>query len=198
MSSRLEEKLGAALERCRTYIDEALVVYVLVQVRKLLESSHEKYTFKNLKFHCDWALHVRLHLKSAQDYLANIDRLIEEIGPAGVEKSTMSEAESLARFDQFMQELGELLKFHSLPTDITDDPETGLKFLNAYIASIEGAGLEGTADGLKHVKSFRVMSIPDETLHDKNVSLPVTFLILAPDNKPIYRWHFTFSITKTD
>lgn len=49
------------------------VVYVLSEIRKLLERDGREESFERLKFYCDWALHARLSGRMAQEIILKID-----------------------------------------------------------------------------------------------------------------------------
>lgn len=64
-------KLQSELERGIT--SEGQLVYVLVEVRKLLEITHRKDRFPALLFHCDWALHSHMDRPGALRVLQRFD-----------------------------------------------------------------------------------------------------------------------------
>jgi len=107
-------------------LSEPETLYVLVQIRKLLEHS-EKELRKNKKyskllFYCDWAVHAKLDRKSAKEvlqYLADHWRSDENIEFIG--------------FVTFREELSALLKDFQLPTYIVTNHDFWFEFRNNLI-----------------------------------------------------------------
>jgi hypothetical protein len=52
---------------------EAEALYLMVEVRKLLERLQAEKQYEYLKFHCDWALHAALEGTMAQRILKQFD-----------------------------------------------------------------------------------------------------------------------------
>src|SRR5580692_5083275 len=54
-------------------VSEADALYLMVEVRKLLEQQQAKKQYKYLTFHCDWAVHPILTGSTAQEILEQFD-----------------------------------------------------------------------------------------------------------------------------
>src|SRR5579872_1229998 len=65
------DKLKTELEKGIT--SEVQLVYVLVEVRKLLEITHRKDQYPALLFHCDWILHSHMDRPGALRVLQRFD-----------------------------------------------------------------------------------------------------------------------------
>ena len=63
------KKLEKELDR--GIASEARAVYLLTEVRKLIERDKAVGAYPNLKFHCDWVLHAKLTGPAAQEILAS-------------------------------------------------------------------------------------------------------------------------------
>jgi hypothetical protein len=50
------------------------VVYIMVELRKLIELNDDGAQYTALKFHCDWVAHPRLAGPQAQDIVRLFDR----------------------------------------------------------------------------------------------------------------------------
>jgi hypothetical protein len=123
---------------------EAQAVYLMVQIRKLLESG-PKGKYPHLKFNCDWALHAKLSGTTAQWVLerfdsANIllqdDRKLLDL-PDGLQ----SEIKQISKMGLFKGELDSFLNEHSLPK-IETNQEGWPKFLFFYAKVVEDCPLE--------------------------------------------------------
>lgn len=126
---------------------EAEVVYLMVQVRKLIES--ERLTdFENLKFHSDWVVHSKLSGRKAQEVLKQFDEanvlLRDGIELEDLPSLLRNEIDQLSKLDIFREELDRFLDGHSLPL-INSHEEGWTKFLLLYASIIEDCPLEMTA-----------------------------------------------------
>ncbi len=68
MKNEIVKKLSLMLEGSSAIDDEIRVIYLLAQVRKILE--HER-AGATIRFYCTWALHISLDY-SAQSFLREI------------------------------------------------------------------------------------------------------------------------------
>jgi hypothetical protein len=66
--SKISELLGL------TFDQECHVVYLMVEIRKLLEYNQKFSDFSTLALYCDWCVHVKLDRKSAKNKLAEIEK----------------------------------------------------------------------------------------------------------------------------
>ena len=73
MEDQIVAKLRRELERPIT--TEPLVVYLLVEVRKLLDRKDRKLNCPTLRLCCDWAVHIRLSGREARTIVRHVDAL---------------------------------------------------------------------------------------------------------------------------
>ena len=127
---------------------EALVVYFMAQIRKLLEGQDaEPYGF--LKFHCDWVLHAKLSGNSkAKEILHQFEvqhiQLKGNIQVDDLPRPLRGEIEQISKMRQFRTQLNEFLRSNSIPlVDAGRDGWTRFLFLYAHV--IENCPLEITS-----------------------------------------------------
>src|SRR5260370_41071062 len=72
MKGDIKSKLTAELNQ--SINSERQVVYILVELRKLMEIYHDSKNLNTLRFHCDWAVHGMLDKKLAQEIVRQFDR----------------------------------------------------------------------------------------------------------------------------
>jgi hypothetical protein len=123
---------------------EAHVVYLVAQIRKLLEDLNAD-QYQHLKFHCDWPLHTKLDRSAAQRILVHFDAanisLRDGIELANLSVSLRQEINQISKMDLFRRELHDFLQQHSLPQiDVGQNGWT--KFLLLYAKVIEDCPLE--------------------------------------------------------
>jgi hypothetical protein len=73
--TEIVEKLRAELTKAIE--TEAQAVYLLVEVRKLIEHSEHRERYLSVLFFCEWALHVKMGRQSAFLLLKEIDEALE-------------------------------------------------------------------------------------------------------------------------
>jgi hypothetical protein len=108
------------LELKQEITSERQVVYILVQIRKLIDSADLANKFEALKLHCDWVVHTKLDRRPAKE-------LLEKLNARYVELATKSGPE------QAIQKLGEHLGLEAFQTQF-------LGFLS--LCGIDGSSLD--------------------------------------------------------
>jgi len=166
-----------SLELLEPVRSERQVVYILAELRKLLElgsiaksaaGEPADNSYFALKFYCDWAVHVRLDQSGAQRIVRRFDqyqRLLEEL--ASQCKDVVVDPRLLKDLDQslnltgFREQLGAYLKSHNLDPTIATDDDRWTEFLVYYTRVVEDAPLISVGKGLDLVEEVSV-SILDE------------------------------------
>jgi enamine deaminase RidA (YjgF/YER057c/UK114 family) len=111
MKSDILHKLAGALEG--PLESEAHVVYILVEIRKLLERAPNR-KYDTLRLCCDWALHVDLwRNKQIVEILERFDKALENGN--GLTDGLISDYVSLSRFHD---ELADFVVENELPTQV--------------------------------------------------------------------------------
>jgi hypothetical protein len=173
---------------------EPKVVYVLCEIRKLLEKDGLGRARKDLRLFCDWALHVDLDRPgTTKHFLERIDEVLTnyfEHPPTGetisIENALFKE---LAYFGTFRAELREALRSYGLPTDLCDNNVRWAKFLLAYTSVIEDGTL--TAN-LRWVSGARFTIDPRVSFTDAH--LPVEMVWVITLTQP-YKGYSTFEVS---
>jgi len=151
------EKLALALTS--PIESEQQVVYILVEIRKLLERDKNAKSFRAIQFCCDWAVHPVMDRADALYILKKLDHGIEALI-----SSHLRDIESFAkeRVDAdpmlcLSSDLARFLEKYSLPDGILErDRFAG--FLNHYTRVIEDCPLtyEDKVNDLRHIASVVV------------------------------------------
>jgi len=152
---------------------ESQVVYLLVQLRKLIDLGNDRDDYKVLYFHCDWALHPVLDRKAANAIVKLFDHwqaLIEamssavdgqQLPPELVSQDGLSET---LRLSNFRSELGEYLKAQGLDSGLADDNNQWTNFLKYYAGVIADCPLKCINRGLQYVNEvvLRIVKVLPE------------------------------------
>ena len=169
MKAQIVRKIRAELTRGIT--SECQVVYLLVQIRKLMDTDKSKEEqYRSLKMYSDWVVHIKLSGPTAKEIVRKADRFYPTLvngQPSGLDKAEFAKLFSL---DAFREELGQFLtenrlsKFSNIAWK---------KFLPCFLNVIEDCSLVWENPGSKakvdEVVIIRVGGktgrIPDGTTH---------------------------------
>jgi len=125
MENEIKEKLEPFLT---TIVEkECEVVYILAEIRKLLEQTDEENNFMVLKFYCSWVLHAKM----------NSPRLLKEIEKEKEKRDEKMDAvmEEIVTLSKFREELKQFLSKQDLENEFKKD-EYWNKFKNKLIKVI--------------------------------------------------------------
>lgn len=128
---------------------EADALYLMVEVRKLLEQQQVKKQYEYLTFHCDWALHPTLTGPTAQKILEQFDAANLHL-KTGVKLHDLPgllrmEIDRISRMKYFEDQLEKFLRANGIPTlDETRD-EGWIHFVHLYARIVEDCPLVMTA-----------------------------------------------------
>jgi hypothetical protein len=129
--------------------NEADALYLIVEVRKLLEQQQAKKRYEYLTFHCDWALHATLEGATAQKILKLFDAANIHLR-TGVELDDLPgllrmEIERISKMSYFEDQLEGFLKGNGIPTLARTRSDGWIHFLHLYAKIVEDCQLVMTA-----------------------------------------------------
>jgi hypothetical protein len=135
---------------------ECEVVYLLCEIRKILEKTpaHERPFALNM--YCHWALHVDLSgTDTIMPFLSRVDGFVD--GYLADSQPLIDSHQMVREFfflDTFRDQLREFFVAEGLPTDLTDDGDRWNEFVRNYAGVIEDGSLVCHARNhtLRHVK----------------------------------------------
>lgn len=130
--------------------EESQVVYILVEIRKVLEESGELDGYHALDFHCSLALHTTMTRAGARRILERFNRAYPTLAsgrelPHDLENE-ISETISLKKF---RDELKQFLNAHNLipATMFPGTPDPWVKFIHLYASVTDECDLQWTDEG---------------------------------------------------
>lgn len=121
---------------------ERQVVYLLVQVRKLLDSISTANKYCSLRLYCDWAVHTKLDRSLASSIVEKVD----ELYPKMVRGTRLSDHEhdelfGIFALDSFREDFKNFLLDKSLPNSICKSDKRWAIFLSHYLRVIQDCPL---------------------------------------------------------
>src|SRR5260370_34888506 len=93
---------------------EPRAVYLLTEIRKLIEHDNARNKYPDLKFHCDWALHSKLEGRAAQEILRQFDATHpllrdQKLGLHNLPRALSGERNRVSKIKSFSKDLSQLL-----------------------------------------------------------------------------------------
>ena len=195
---KLQGELNIPIER------ESQVVYILVEVRKLLDSEGVRDRYITLKFFCDWALHTKLRKRNAGLLLQPFDDAYGRRGEDGMlppeDQQFLARTVSLI---EFSQQLVEVLESHGITLNTLRGPARWFRFLELYLAIIADCPLQYTANEvtLTHLNQVVVerYEVPPE-VQTMRPEMYVPFGInwrFSLNGTPVFHWPMPFGAFMT-
>ena len=129
-------KLAQALDEDIT--TEAQVVYILSRLRKYLEITGQKKTYKDLNFYCNWALHSKLERT-------------EPVADALREFLQGTDGGKFLSFDYLIEDLKKFIDKHGLPRKILEDNANFLRFINLLVGIYSDTPLTVTPEDTRTI-----------------------------------------------
>ncbi len=144
MNRHIVGKLKKFLSNHSILKEECEVVYLLVEIRKLIED--DKKNFRTLYFYCCWVAHNRLSYPNIADFLSDkFDRYIDlQKGKRGIQKDLISGQKDFFKLRDLNNELRAFLTANKLPTNLLDG-NTWYKFCQLFLDNITECGIDISA-----------------------------------------------------
>jgi hypothetical protein len=190
MKDAIVEKLRQHLS---TPIDtECKVVYLLCEVRKLLEKEPARPEMFALRLYCHWALHVDLSYGSTTlHFLEKVDGYIAHKLYLGETNEALIEEQALFHefvyLETFRQELSKFLASYALPTEVCEEDVRWFTFLAAYAGVIQDGSLscQGRGEDTLRVVAKVTFSKGDRATADGHVPFDMRWDVLLKDKRRV-------------
>jgi len=136
-------------------VSERQVVYILVELRKLLEKrgldKHERY--RALMFCCDWAAHSKLSRESAKAITVLFDRYETKyrVEPVGVGQAGIPELVEFCEHSRFRQQFVSACGIGNIPADAVKDDVWWRSFLKHFSEVVRDCPIEAKPETTTYV-----------------------------------------------
>lgn len=124
---------------------EPQAVYLMVELRKLLEQQGAEQQYCYLKFHCDWAVHSKLSGRAAQNVLKHFDQMNTHLTTGKhlheLPSDQQAKINNISQMKLFESELGAFLQAKGLPPINATRSDGWTYFLHFYVRVISDCPL---------------------------------------------------------
>lgn len=195
MQNDIRTKLAAELSQPIT--SERQVVYILVEMRKLMELNGDDDSFWSLKFHCDWTAHSELRGPAAQEIVRLFDKYqgmfdqMDALSPGEAQPfddSFMPQLGLIMTLSNFRNELSQYLGSQGMDASVPFDDGWWPGFLRHYASVIEDCPLKCVSQGLKHTDevTLRAQELRPDTKAATGFTLYVEWSWTAKRDGTVY------------
>jgi hypothetical protein len=150
MAHKLSQELG------QTITSERQVVYILVELRKLLEKKGllKEERFRALRFCCDWTVHSRLDRDTAKIITELFDRYetLYRQEPIGVSQAGIPELVEFCEHSRFRQQFITACQAVDIATDTICNDDWWREFLAQFLEVVRDIRVEAKPRATKYVK----------------------------------------------
>lgn len=143
---KIVEKLDVFLQTHNPINEECYVVYLLVEMRKILDRENTS-SYPLLRFYCDWSVHVEKDRITKE-----IKKIVEEIFQDvkdQIENPAMTQAMSpvmrFAYMEDLKSEMAHFLTNYDLSTSMLDE-KNWIEFISTLIQVLENQPIKNPAD----------------------------------------------------
>ena len=143
---------------------ERQVVYILVEVRKMLEQQDTLDGFPALKLCCDWVVHPKLCGQGAQDVLKRFDNYESEYLNTGLSPANFEPIHGFATHRLFRTELVASLAPHGVDAQVLSSDAYWQAFIRQYMSVIRDCPLEARDGKTQHVAQVSGIAWPEDQM----------------------------------
>ncbi len=161
---------------------EAQVVYILAEIRKIIEQENSHDDYKYLYFHCNWALHYLMRKSQAQKVLSYFSEAHTEITEKG-NSQFHGEYDAISKMDRFKDELSIFCNNQSI-TNFTNNAASWLKFIKLYVQVIEDCALVIESKELANQKRITITVEYAKEPHEGENFFKVIWLYTSGNEQP--------------
>lgn len=152
--TKLIKKLNSFLNKNKVFSEECQVVYLFVEIRKILEHDYDT-GYKLLRFFCDWTVHTKKDRKmeGIVEIVTRIDSLI-----SSVDKITSEQNERILKFlemNELRKELSQFLTSSYLPDNLCKNDRNWSAFVDNLARVLSGHPI---LNPIKTIKSIEIIS----------------------------------------
>lgn len=166
-------------ELAQPIVSESQVVYLLVEIRKVIDCEPNPQQWKALKLYCDWTVHAELTFENRiRPFLQKIETFVEGLwdpASAGISPSVHKAIKEIVYLDEFRKELLSFLKQHHLPQDVASDERNWRIFLKQYAQVIQDGSMAYSGNCLREITRLTFTAIPQP--HDDAMPFVIKWTI---------------------
>ena len=130
MTPEIIRKLNEFLDTHDPIKEECEAVYLMVELRKLLDREHGRDQFPKIRFYCDWTVHTSKdrNLAAIQDIMEKLEKSFSNGSPHSTQ-----DASSFFLLSELREEMSDLFSRHGLRANLYQDDKRWTHFVDVLI-----------------------------------------------------------------
>ncbi len=133
MTPEIIRKLNEFLDTHVPFKEECEAVYLMVELRKLLDREHGRDDFAKIRFYCDWTVHTSKdgNLGAVRDIMEKLEKSVSNGSPHPTQ-----DAFNFFSLPELRDELSDLFSRHGLRANLYQDDKHWTHFVNVFIQAL--------------------------------------------------------------
>lgn len=161
-------------------LSERQVVYILVELRKLLESKglDRDIRYRALIFCCDWAVHPKLDRESARAITSLFDQYEASyrVEPSGVSQAGIPGLVEFCDHSRFRQQFIEACELNDIPTNAVRVDAWWRSFLTQFSEVVRDCPIEAKVETTTYVTRVTASATDPKTIGIYSKEFAITWL----------------------
>jgi len=160
------ENLNEFLKNHKTFKEKCEVIYLMVEIRKILEYGGDPY--KTIRFYCNWVLHKELNQEKTTKLLSDIFEPNIDLEKSGREnaRNIKSIGKDFFVLKTLRKEFEDFFKDHNLPMDLL--AKNWWTFVKLLLEIIKDCPVYFVANKIREVKIIKI--------DDRNFNYELSFI----------------------
>lgn len=131
-------KLKIFLNKKPIFSEECKAIYLMVQIRKILDFKDSKHSYDTLRFYCNWVLHIELDNKKTTELLSNILDSVVDNTKSGHDnaRNIITSYSNFFKLNTLKKECNLFITEYSLPWNLSNN--IWWKFARLLLEIVEG------------------------------------------------------------
>lgn len=138
----IRDKLENFLKQHSVFKEDCEVVYLMVQIRRILEFKDSNYRYNTLRFYCNWVLHIKLSKETTTKLLSNMLEPAVDSSKSGHDnaRSIIKLYSDFFKLNTLKKELEVFKKEYTLPLDLSN--KNWWKFATLLLGVVDGCSVD--------------------------------------------------------
>jgi len=148
MTPEIIIKLNKFFDRHAPFKEECDAVYLMVELRKLLDREHGSDQFPKIRFYCDWTVHTSKdrNLADIQDIMERLENSFSNGSPHPTQ-----DAFNIFSLSELREEMSNLFRIHGLRANFCQDDRHWKHFVDVFIQVLADQPISNPIDGISSV-----------------------------------------------
>lgn len=153
------DKLRNFLNKHPIFGEECEVIYLMVQIRKILDFKDNNNPYNTLRFYCNWVLHIKLNKEMTAKLLSNILEPVVDSRKSGLDnaRNIIKSYSDFFKLNTLKKELSDFIKEYKLSESLVD--KNWWKFVRLLLDIIEGCIVYFKSTVISNLEPIKISNV---------------------------------------